>query len=285
MIKTRIKRRITKLIEKMKVCYRFIFNQGKLPDFIIIGVQKSGTGALVENLRKHPMVSISIDDSQYKNKKIRTREMHFFDAKWKKGVEWYKRRFSGPCAGEKTPEIMLRPLYISRMATTVPNAKLIVVLRNPVDRAYSNYMMFNQSELFNFKDKINMTFEKYITIGMNFLRDKKIKDNSDEKKASTSIDKGLYYQQLVNVLKYYPREQIHIVIAEQMRKDTNKEINKIYKFFGLSSYDLSKNKLYNTSSKYQPMDSMIRKKLVEFYKPYNEKLYKLLGYRIEEWDK
>jgi hypothetical protein len=109
---------------------------GRLPDFVIIGAQKSGTTFLYDLLTRHPYVERAL-----------TKELHYFNSHFDKGIEWYKSQFPPPrwkdgrriITGEATANYLFHPHASRRMAEVVPQARLIALLRNPVDRAYSHY--------------------------------------------------------------------------------------------------------------------------------------------------
>src|SRR5437879_3262477 len=98
----------------------------RLPDLLIVGAMKAGTTSLAAWLRAHPQVFMTEE-----------KELHFFDARWARGVDWYHEQFAAApetvLAGEATPAYMVRPVFIERMASVVPGARLLVMLRNPVD--------------------------------------------------------------------------------------------------------------------------------------------------------
>jgi len=111
-----------------------------LPDFLIIGAQKAGTTALKDSLAMHLAVymakgSIGLGD-----------EIHFFSNQWTRGVDWYRQHFMHPekLQGEKSPSYLRRVICHRRMHEIVPRAKLLVLLRNPVSRAYSQWNHFNK---------------------------------------------------------------------------------------------------------------------------------------------
>src|SRR5947208_14127778 len=103
----------------------------RLPDFLIVGAMKAGTTSLAAWLRAHPDVFMPPQ-----------KEIHFFDAQWERGVPWYADQFAGApegaLVGEATPAYMVTTAFLDRMASVVPNARLLVVLREPVARAWSH---------------------------------------------------------------------------------------------------------------------------------------------------
>src|SRR5215217_8827850 len=112
--------------------------EGPLPDFVVIGTQKGGTSYFYSLLTEHPLV-----------RRAAAKELHFFDNKFAEGVGWYRRCFSEgeqvdghrTITGEASPSYLFDPQVPERMARIIPEAKLIALLRNPIDRAYSHYQM------------------------------------------------------------------------------------------------------------------------------------------------
>lgn len=250
-----------------------------MSDFIIIGVQKGGTTSAVVNLNQHPKISIP-----YK-------EIHFFDIHWENGIKWYKQQFPknkkskkgdkfkinessiNLNLGDKTPSLIYLTNCHSRMYQTVPQAKLILFLRNPIDRAYSQWNM-NRSNQYN----QNLSFEEAIDLEL---------AQDEEKNYITSqhhyIQRGFYIDQINHLLEYYPRDQLLILISERVKRNMKNEYNKIYKFLGLKNL----NAKYRASKKTEypePMKEETRNRLKKLYHPYNVRLFTFLGYKINEWN-
>src|ERR1700730_9070734 len=123
--------------------YRGITNPIRLlPDFLIIGTQRGGTTSLFHYLEAHPCVRPAVN-----------KDLHFFDRKYNKGLAWYRGHFPTRVeryyaqkirgraflTGEASPSYLFHPHTPGRVAQAVPHVKLIVLLRNPVTRAYSQY--------------------------------------------------------------------------------------------------------------------------------------------------
>lgn len=104
----------------------------RLRNFLIVGAMRCGTTFLAHCLGAHPDIYIP-----------RAKEIHYFDVHFEKGPEWYKRKFSGAkkehAVGEATQSYMYLDYVPPRIASLLPDARLIAILRNPVDRAYSHY--------------------------------------------------------------------------------------------------------------------------------------------------
>jgi len=248
----------------------------KFPDFIIIGAMKCGTTVLWRNLDMHPGVSMgkNWDDPKKTSTEIRFWNNGGPHHTWKtKGVEWYKTLFSGDCCGEKSANYIESNDAFKRMRDYIPNVKLVLCIRNPVNRAYSEYQMQRH------------TAPRKHTRGF----DAAVNDKGYRKR-------GRYYELISNnVLPYFPKEQLYCVIQERMYKNTQKEIDKLSDFLGVEralvpvnivdSKDRDKKmKSYRKwQTKYGPMSEKSKNELKKYYSEYNKQLFEFLGEEIVEW--
>lgn len=236
------------------------------PNFIILGAQKCGTMAAVKNLNKHPDIDV-------------LNELHFFDLAWHNHTpDWYRRLFK--CSnkrlkGEKTPELIYVDECHHRMREVChPDTKFILFLRNPVKRAYSAWNM-NKS-----KNRESNTFGESIQRNL---------DNLNEHRSYGTgefhyVQRGFYIDQIERFLSVFPNSaNLLVIIAENIRADPITQYNSIYDFLGVPrlSIDFEDEHIgtYTTS-----MPKGIEEKLYKVFKPYNERLFQLLGYRVYEWD-
>ncbi len=253
----------------------------KFPDFVIIGAMKCGTTVLWHNLNKHPGINMC---KNWEDPKIASTEIRFWNngdphRTWDKGIDWYKNLFSGSCCGEKSANYIEEFTTMRRLYEHVPSVKLILNIRNPVDRAYSEYQMQ--------RHRLSKSFDMSLAGQRGYLY------------------RGLYYLQIMNnIMPFFLKENLHIVIQERMKTDTNGELNKVCDFLGVDHYDLEvkettaeiatnrsldlnedgKVKSYKVwSSKYELLDPEMRESLVKYYKDHNEKLFEFLGNGIKEW--
>ena len=230
------------------------------PDFIIVGAQKGGTIALWENLNLHPEVHLPFDRSA-----PTPREKHFFDLHWDNGVDWYRDQFprTDLLQGEKTPNYMTHPLFVARMAATAPDAKLICLLRNPVERAYSSWNMMAKMP----RDHWNHTalpFDRAVL------------------EIPSLISRGRYCDQLEWLLTHYPRERIFVGISERFRRDLDTQMRAVLSFLEVS--ELTCDWAEHHVRQYPgPMSETVRRHLSALFAPSNERLFELLGEEIGEW--
>jgi hypothetical protein len=194
-----------------------------LPDFVIIGAMKCGTTTLDSNLRKHPEICMS----KYK-------EPDFFNKNFHKPLMWYKKMFQQgkQICGEASPNYAKRhinPNTVENMYKVVPNAKLIFIVRDPIDRIISHL----HHDLY--RDRLS-TLEIQ----------EKIFENEDYIKSSS------YFYQISEYLKYYDRQNILFLSFDELKFDLRKTLNKITSFLGLTPFPVHDDFIVTnkTSNKY-----------------------------------
>jgi len=239
-------------------------------DFIIIGTQRGGTTSLYNYLGQHPDVAPAT-----------TKEIHFFDIHFDKGINWYLEQFPKTkededkmLFGEATPYYLFHPLVPKRVFDNFPNVKLVVLLRNPIDRAFSHY---------NHEVRVgneNVSFEKGIILELLTLKDeeKKVKKGnySDIYQKFSYLERGIYLDQLKNWFEYFPQKQFLILKSEDFFSNPQSCMDEFFKFLGISEFEVKNFEKFQ-SGEYKKMSESTRQKLDEFFKPYNQRLYKFLG--------
>ncbi len=267
-------------ITRWRACFGFLRT---LPDFVIIGAQKGGTTSLYAYLRQHP---------GYRRPK--KKEIDFFDQWYDRGVGWYRAHFplriARPVAallrgrpfltGEGSVSYMIDPRVPSRVRRLIPGVKLIALLRNPVDRAYSHYHHEFRAgrERLSFEDAIRAEPERIAGELERLARDERY--TSYSYLHFTYLTRGRYAEQLERWFALFPRDQILIVKSETFYSDPAGELTRIGQFLGLdpadprayiSSFDR------RNAGRYEPMAPATRARLTEYFAPHNERLCQLLG--------
>lgn len=192
-----------------------------LPNFLICGAQKAGTTALHRYLKQHPDVFMS-----------RPKETWFFDERYDRGIEWFSTHFeehNGESAiGEATARTMSTPEAPARIAKHLPNARLLFILRNPIDRAYSQYHYY----VYTGKVKASRSFHEVI-------QDKKSEFRED------MIRRGMYVRQLKRFEEHFDRTQMKIILHEELRDRTDRTVRDVCRFL-----DVDPNFQLKTESKH-----------------------------------
>ncbi|XP_054565137.1 heparan sulfate glucosamine 3-O-sulfotransferase 3A1 [Eptesicus fuscus] len=255
----------------------------QLPQAIIIGVKKGGTRALLEFLRVHPDV------------RAVGAEPHFFDRSYDKGLAWYRdlmpRTLDGQITMEKTPSYFVTREAPARISAMSKDTKLIVVVRDPVTRAISDYTqtLSKRPDIPTFE---SLTFKN---------RSTGLIDTS-----WSAIQIGIYAKHLEHWLRHFPRGQMLFVSGERLISDPAGELGRVQDFLGLKRIITDKHFYFNKtkgfpclkkaegSSKphclgktkgrpHPDIDPEVVRRLREFYRPFNRKFYQMTGHDFG-WD-
>ena len=256
-----------------------------LPDFLILGAQKAGTTALYAYLRWHP----AITGPPWK-------EVSYFDRHYVRGERWYRGHFpSRPTTwaaerrsrhrqlvGEASPSYLFHPLAPRRVALTVPRARLVALLRNPIDRAYSHY----QHEVALGREPL--PFEEAVE------READRTSGEEERLARepgyfsrtwwdhTYVARGRYAEQLERWYAIFPRAQLLVLSTEELAADTASAYRRVLEFLGAPPHELaSYPRVFERA--YAPLRAETRRRLAELFSEPNRRLYELLG-RDLAWD-
>lgn len=230
----------------------------RLPELLIIGAQRSGSTSTYSYLVQHPRI-----------RKAWRKEVRYFDSarNYANGEAWYRTHFSlrgpGTLAVEATPEYIFHPDAPVRMARLVPQARLIALLRDPVERAISHY--HHSARLGHESRDIETAMAEQPAARPASLR-----------AINSYLARGLYAEQLEAVLQCFPRDQLLVLASEELFDDATAAMAHILGFVGLSPapMDVSARK---SAGQYAAAPPALRARLVEFFRPHNARLYDLLG--------
>ena len=265
---------------------------------------KSGTTSLRHSLKYHKAIHLPNKELQFFSRKVN------FD----KGLSWYQSKIlenSKPDAivfGEKTPAYSFYENSAKWISETCPNAKIVWIFRNPVDRTYSNYLHNKR-----YGEEIH-SFRKAI-----MLEEKRLKNNRWKCYRFRSI----YHLQVERYLEFFPIDQMFFMLFEDLIQPYNDDhvLNDLFEFLGVSKSDYTdvkeprnkaiiprfpwtlyyarkfgwdrsdkvKKLLHNLNFKnrepgYPKLDQNSRQELANFFKPHNEKLEKLIGKDLSRWN-
>src|SRR6476469_4976695 len=210
------------------------------PDFLIIGAQKCGTEPLSGYLANHLQI---IKDG--------SRNIHFFDLNFERGVDWYSKQLTRSVADEKvllwemTPYYIYHPLVAERVYKCFPDVKLIVMLRNPVKRAWMHYHL----EVASGYEKLD--FEKAMASEPERLKGEIEKIKAEEGYYSFNhqhysyLSRGIYVEQIKNWLDYFPREQLLILKSEYFLANPRKVFSEVLDFLDITASEIKEYEINN----------------------------------------
>jgi len=250
-----------------------------MPDFLIIGAAKCGTTSLYSYLIQHPCVAPAFK-----------KEVYFFDDKFRRGFTWYRSQFP-TCfekyyarqigrkdfvTGEATPCYLFHPHVPKRIFERIPKVKLIVLLRNPVNRAYSYYNMKVRQgyETLSFQEAIEREQQRLCGELEKMLEDENY--FSFNRQHYSYLSRGIYVDQLKTWVNFFSEEQFLILKTEDFYRDPSKVFKQVLEFLSLPSWELKEYKKLNYVP-YPKMDATTRKCLIEYFEPHNQRLYEFLG--------
>jgi hypothetical protein len=191
-------------------------------DFLVVGAQKSGTTTLYKLLREHPEIYLP-----------KEKELAFFaiEQRYQRGFDWLLEEYFSEADPEKmwgdvSPQHMAGLFVAGRIAKRLPSAKIVVVLRNPIDRAYSAYRMAVRRgiETRSFSDIVEQA-----------LKSAPILMAEDEFVEDDYIRNGLYGLVIERYMQHFSPSQIHVAFMEDLEANPANTIKKIFQFLGVNS--------------------------------------------------
>ncbi len=253
-----------------------------LPDFLIIGAGKCGTSSAYNYLIEHPNIYPA-----------KIKELNYFVRKW---TRWYRPNFptiflkyylkkirKEPfLTGEASPFYLLNPFVAKEVKEQIPNVKIIIFLRDPIDRSFSQYSQWQKTEYekLSFEEVIKQEKIKTKKDWENYIDDGSI-DNRDHVRHAY-LEGGLYYNQIKIWMDIFPKKQFLIIKSEDFFSNPAKILSEIFIFLGIKNYRIDVSKKYNVGSYYQ-MNPETKEFLKKFFKTHNENLIKLLGEKFK-WE-
>jgi hypothetical protein len=251
-----------------------------LPDFLIIGAQRCGTTSLYRYLAQHPAVGPVVI----------TKGAHYFSTNYEKGVDWYRsffptrwraayvRRRSGTdmVTGEASPYYVFHPLAPERVAATLPDVKLVLMVRDPVGRAYSHHrhMIDRGLETLSFEDALDAEPRRLAGQQERIVREPGYL--SFDHQHHSYLARGRYIEQLERWDRFFPRERILVVRSEDFFTAPADVYASVLAFLGLPVWTPAAFPAHNAGS-YDEMRTATRDRLREHFAEPNQRLAARLG--------
>jgi hypothetical protein len=269
----------------MMTAGRPLYPARMLPSFLIVGAERCGTTSMFYVLRQHPAVFSST---------LPRKEVHYFDHKHDLGLGWYRCHFpliprarltahgaGTPVAFEGTPNYMFHPLAPERIDRDLPDVKLLVMVRDPVERAYSAHA---HQVGFGFETE---PFERALELEDERLRGEEERIVAEPGYYSfnhchyTYRARGHYANQLERLERFLGRDRIHVVESGDFFTSPALVYDQVLSFLGLPHRGYPVFKPQNARSR-SPMPATVRAALEEHFRPHDERLAAWLG-REPSW--
>ncbi len=254
------------------------------PTFLVIGAQKSGTTSLRRYLSQNPAVLCA-----------EPKELHYFDKDYARGDSWYLAQFPwqtkaravrrsigvDPAVGEATPEYLFNPRAPSRVYAFDPELRFVAILRDPVDRAYSQYQMQvrRRGETRSFEELLEL--EK-VELPREIERMRREPEYVPAMGLRRSyVARGRYAEQFERWFGYYPRDRFLVLTSTELNHDTVGTMARVTAFLGVPDWRCDDYPRLSAGS-YEPMAPETREQLARAFELHNRRLEELLG-RTFDW--
>lgn len=251
----------------------FAAGRRALPDFLVIGAMRSGTTSLYDTLCRHARILPAIK-----------KEIHFFDLEFGRGLPWYRAHFptrarldwKSALTGEASPYYLAHPLAPGRAAETVPHARLVAILRDPVERAYSHYWHSVRLgvETLDFEAALDAEPDRLAGEEDRLAAEPGYRSRAHQHLAYAG--RSRYADQLARWLAHFPREQLLVLEQRRFQNDPAGQAARLFAFLGLDPQALPVSRPLNRAQ-YPRLDPAVRARLAASFRPHNDRLFELLG--------
>jgi hypothetical protein len=257
------------------------------PVFAIIGAKRGGTTSLYNYMLEHPAIAPLYPGRQH------IKGIHYFDSEFSRGPRWYRshfpitigsRRVARPwtataIAGEASPYYLFHPLAAQRFAAAFPDLRIIVLLRDPVERAYSHYKerVRHNAEPLTFEAALDAEPARIQGEAERIIREPGYRSAAHED--HSYLAQGRYLDMLPRWFALFPREHFHLVASEDFYSDPDRVVNGAWSFLGLQPATLQSRTRHN----YHPapdIPAQTRERLQNELAEHNCELEKLVGFRL-----
>ena len=251
-----------------------------LPGFLIVGAQRCGTTSMYRTLSQHPAIL----------KAVLHKGIHYFDTGYDHGLGWYQghfplrahaalvRRTSGdvPLTFESSPYYMFHPLAAQRILRDLPEVKLLVLVRDPVERAYSAYAheLRRGFETEPFERALELEDQRLAGEAERIVSQPGYLSHSHQH--NSYLTRGIYVDQLERLEKLFGRDRLHVVDSGRFFTDPKPVYDGVLEFLGLRHHGYPVFEQYNSRAR-SPMPEALRTKLSEHFLPSDERLTPWLG--------
>lgn len=252
------------------------------PDFFVIGVQRAATTSLYRYLVQHPQILVTHN----------WRETYYFDnpENYSKGFGWYLSHFPSQLSKGKKLTFECSPSYIyyqqipKLIKQDLGTIKMIILLRNPVDRAYSAWQMYHSYSNLPLKHLRERADERSFAEAIEQELNPEL---NTAKYPYNYIDRGKYVQQLENYYTYFDKDKILVMNFAVFGNDLGSSLNQVCDFLNIEHFSQEAIRQFQkekyAAAKYvrSSDDDQVLDRLKDYFAPYNEKLYTLLGHRYD----
>ena len=248
---------------------------GRLPDLVIAGAQKGGTTFLYQELVRHPGVAPAL-----------TKEIHFFDDHWARGLDWYRGFFAADhgLTVEASPGYVFHPWALERLASAAPAARVVLLLRDPVARAHSHHqheVRLGYESCLSFEEALAHEEDRLAGEWERLTRDPLARSYALRHHSYRA--RGEYLDQVLRAEALLAREQLLILRSEDLFRDPKAVLHAVQSFAGLEPWTPPEPGRNDMAANGRPMDPATRDRLAAHFAPHNAALAAHLDWPDLDW--
>jgi hypothetical protein len=256
-----------------------------LPGVLIVGAQRSGTTSMYRTLSQHPAVL----------KAVLHKGVHYFDMNYDRGLGWYRAHFPLRSSGrraamaagdpaltfESSPYYMFHPCAAERIARDLPGVKLLVLVRDPVERAHSAYTheLARGYEIESFERALELEPARLLGEAERMAREPDYLSHAHQHQAY--LARGRYCEQLERMERIFGAERFHVVDSGDFFAKPEPEYDAVLEFLGLRSLSYPEFERHNARPR-GDMSPALRAELTRYFEPYDQQLTRWLG-KVPSW--
>jgi hypothetical protein len=260
------------------------------PDFLLIGAKRGGSTSLYYTLLQHSRILPLFPSARLVGKTDHTKGVHYFDSNYPRGAAWYRSHFptdaarrrseqaaGGPVVvGEGSPYYLFHPLAAERAGNDVPQARILLILRDPIERAFSHYRERLR------EGAEDLSFAEALAAEPDRLKGEEDRIRNEPGYVSYAHEQQSYRAQseyapaLARWLERFPREQVHVLAAEHFYAEPQRACDSVFAFLGLPAAPLRDMRPWNAAPS-RKLEPKVRQELAEHFAPYNAELERMLG--------
>lgn len=265
-----LRRNTRRVLLESCITVRKIQSQRPPPDFIIAGAQRCGTTSLFRALCNHKAIIPNV---------LGAKGVHYFDTSYHRDVSWYFAHFATQAernrrsdqigqraiVGEASPYYLYHPAGAERMAKTIPDAKIIVMLRDPVKRAISHHLHMvweGHESVKNLNHALDLESDRLAGLEQRLLADPSFVSRAHQH--YSYMDRGHYVDQLERLYNHFDPKNVLIIATEKLISDSKTTLPMIQKFIGLEPDPEIELEKRNASSKFEPQPDTLKRLSDEF---------------------
>ncbi len=260
-----------------------------LPDFLLIGAKRSGTTSLYRYLVQHPGVPSLFPPSRFvPGMREDMKGVHWFDLNFERGQGWYRSHFAtrvtrarlaarvgGVAAGEASPYYLVHPLAAARAAEAVPAAKVLVLLRDPVERAWSHWAEQRRIGRETLDFDAALEAESWRTAGEEERLRQHPHEHSEAHEHFSYRSQGEYRRHLDPWLEAFG--DLLLLTSEEFYADPQRTYDRVLAFLGLGPHQLASTEVFNAAARPSAMTARTRASLRAHFAPWNRELTERTG--------